>query len=275
MKKQNGELLETGLVIITFSSPYLPDELSIGYEKVKIRPYVPSPMRCYNCLRYGHITNTCKNEKICPTCSSPFHLNTELEQKCTQQKACINCADSINETNSYGPLGKTCPVFMKEKEIQAIVTLEKVDRKKTIATYKQRHPNSAPSYSSIIRNNTSNGLQNNTSTRHEQNHFSPTDSNNHNQRNIVNYSEVCEEAEIQPLITSPSHSSTTTTPSSKQTNITILPRNISNKLKQQIKKKLNAKAEARAKKSKQSNKSGDSEFSETMSLDEDTHELNL
>lgn len=73
LKKVNDSLIETGLIIITFATPNLPEQLFIGYERVKIRPYIPSPLRCYKCFRYGHITKICNNEQICPHCSICSH----------------------------------------------------------------------------------------------------------------------------------------------------------------------------------------------------------
>lgn len=37
MKKVNEELVEIGLIIITFNSTHIPYELKIGYEIVKVK----------------------------------------------------------------------------------------------------------------------------------------------------------------------------------------------------------------------------------------------
>jgi len=58
LKKQDQALTETGLIIITFQTLTLPDSLNIGYEKIRVRAYIPLPLRCRKCLRFGHPTPT-------------------------------------------------------------------------------------------------------------------------------------------------------------------------------------------------------------------------
>lgn len=65
MKKVYDNLKETGLFIVTFAMSSLPSELDVGYEKVRIRPYIPLPLKCNNCFQYGHVSKICKNENIC------------------------------------------------------------------------------------------------------------------------------------------------------------------------------------------------------------------
>lgn len=48
---ENNNHKETGLIILIFASLNLPETLMIGYERVNIRPYIPLPLRCRNCLR--------------------------------------------------------------------------------------------------------------------------------------------------------------------------------------------------------------------------------
>ena len=69
LKKFGNDLVETGLIIITLATLNLPEYINIGYEKVKLRPYIPYPLRCRNCLRFGHTTNSCRNNKVCPNCA--------------------------------------------------------------------------------------------------------------------------------------------------------------------------------------------------------------
>lgn len=59
---------ETVLIIITFATHKLPEQLRIGYEAVRVRPYIPQPLRCRNCLRFGHPTAACKSIETCTNC---------------------------------------------------------------------------------------------------------------------------------------------------------------------------------------------------------------
>lgn len=149
LKKEDNTLTETGLIILTFSLSKLPDEIDIGYEKTNVRPYIPMPLRCHQCFRFGHPTKFCKNNKICINCGSIDH--TADGEMCENKTLCINCKENKICDNDHSVLSKKCPVFLKFKEIQAIKTLNKVDNKTALATYKQRHPNDI-TYSKVTRN---------------------------------------------------------------------------------------------------------------------------
>lgn len=222
LKKVGTKLVETGLIIITLSTLDLPEHINIGYEKVRLRPYVPYPLRCKKCLRFGHTTNSCENKKMCPNCALEYHFEEE-DDICENPSKCVNCSNNNIENNKHNAFDKVCPVFLREKEIQAIVSLEKVDRKKAIETYKKRHQNGQTSFSSV------------TKTPITKNNI-PTNNNNNNSdtlsfppRNQENYNDIeyhsCSNS--QPTLNSP-----------KTKTITLLPRNTSNKMKRRINKQL-------------------------------------
>ena len=54
-------------------------------------------------------------------------------------------------TTAHNVLKKICPVFLREKKLQAIATIEKVDRKKAVEAYKILHRSSQHTFSSIIK----------------------------------------------------------------------------------------------------------------------------
>lgn len=156
LRKVNNELKETGLIIVTFAATSLPSELSIGYEKVKIRPYIPLPLKCKNCCRFGHLAKFCNNKQTCFNCSDEFHLKDENDV-CSLTQVCINCKENNNNNNNHSANDKSCPIFLKEKEIQAIITLEKTNRKTAIKKYNDRH-HSASTYSFVTKTTNNNTL---------------------------------------------------------------------------------------------------------------------
>jgi len=44
----------TNTVILTFASPQPPKHITAGYMRVSVDPYIPNPLRCFNCQKYGH-----------------------------------------------------------------------------------------------------------------------------------------------------------------------------------------------------------------------------
>ena len=55
-RKVNGEMKPSTSMIVTFNTSDLPERLRVGFHILKVRPYIPSPMRCYKCQRFGHIS---------------------------------------------------------------------------------------------------------------------------------------------------------------------------------------------------------------------------
>ncbi|XP_017471145.1 PREDICTED: uncharacterized protein LOC108362605 [Rhagoletis zephyria] len=150
LKKDNNTLIETGLVILTFNSTTLPEDIRIGYEKLNIRPHIPRPLRCNNCFYYGHISKFCKNNKTCPFCAKDYHLNSESKEECRNTKLCINCTKSKITPNDHAAIDKKCPIFIKQQELQAIKTTLKVDNKTAFTIYQERHQHDHATYLSVI-----------------------------------------------------------------------------------------------------------------------------
>lgn len=138
-KKKGNDRIETGLIILTFALHDLPEYIAIGYQRTKVRTYIPLPMRCHKCLRFGHTLKVCQAaDKICTTCGNKQHCEIEEMDKCTNGLHCVNC--SVNDLNhNHSTFDRKCPIFLKEQEIIAIKTTLKIDNKAAHAVYKSRH----------------------------------------------------------------------------------------------------------------------------------------
>jgi len=180
---------ETGLIKFTFATTSLPPTLKIGYESVKVRPYIPLPLRCHNCHRLGYITKACKSPKLCSNCSSVDH--TTEKEECSNNKFCINCRNDVSDEHNHSPIDKSCPPFIKQKEITAIKVTEKVDFKEAIKIYHSRHIHKPTSYEKIAAN------QKTTSTKDQNNENSANHKTRHQQRPIRNYDDILSD-ELEP-----------------------------------------------------------------------------
>ena len=110
MKKKDGNLVATGTIILTFSSPKLPPSIKVGYMNIKVDPFIPNPLRCFQCQLFGHTKNNCKRGLTCPKCGKPDHEETP----CNAPLYCVNCAGEHAATD------KNCPKWLEEKEIQNV-----------------------------------------------------------------------------------------------------------------------------------------------------------
>lgn len=89
-KMINGVLVDTPLCILTFKSSQLPEKIKFGFHSCIVTRYIPSPMKCKNCFRYGHSKKFCTRETLCVLCSKPVHE----PNPCVDPKiACVNCPE--------------------------------------------------------------------------------------------------------------------------------------------------------------------------------------
>ena len=68
---RDGQRKDTSLLVITFETTKLPDSLLAGHIRYPVRVFIPNPLRCFNCQRYGHSNKFCKQAPRCQKCSSP------------------------------------------------------------------------------------------------------------------------------------------------------------------------------------------------------------
>ena len=132
-RKINGELKDTALCILTFKMSYLPPYINFGFHRIPVQIYIPNPLRCLNCFKFGHPRKYCKKERVCAQCSELFHA-----ESCSSGSKCVNCLESHNNWS------RECEIFKKEFEIQKLrVTfrLSYFDAKKK---FESMYPNITP-----------------------------------------------------------------------------------------------------------------------------------
>ena len=72
----------TNTVVLTFASPHPPKHITAGYLRVPVKSYIPNPLRCFKCQKYGHSSKACKNAAICEKCGNweSWPRRSELQQ---------------------------------------------------------------------------------------------------------------------------------------------------------------------------------------------------
>ena len=104
---RDGKRLPTNSLILTFSTPILPSSIRVGYLNVRVAVYIPNPMQCYKCFKFGHHESNCAKQTICRRCSS----NHDKNETCNVPVKCANCGGEHYATS------RSCPLWLKEKEI--------------------------------------------------------------------------------------------------------------------------------------------------------------
>ncbi|GFS97684.1 putative RNA-directed DNA polymerase from transposon BS [Trichonephila clavipes] len=108
--KKGSSLFPTKNLILTFNSPKLPSNIKAGYLNCKVRPYIPNPLRCFKCQRFGHSQTSCCGQLTCSRYASVGHASTD----CSLEPKCINCLQPHPSDS------KICPKWKTEKQIQEL-----------------------------------------------------------------------------------------------------------------------------------------------------------
>ena len=93
--KRNNQIIPTNTYILNFNTPKPPTEIKIGYLITKVETYIPNPLRCHNCQKFGHHKEKCTRPPTCKNCRK-----TENQIDCQQLPKCAKCkqnhsADSL------------------------------------------------------------------------------------------------------------------------------------------------------------------------------------
>ena len=130
------------MIVLTFVNSDLPCEIIIESETVRVRPYRPRVLQCFNCYGFGHSAKVCTRSKVCERCGQAEH------EECARSLACVNCK------GVHRARDKECIVFKKEQEALLKSVAEHISvgyAKKLLAkgTYsdalKRQKPNSSSS----------------------------------------------------------------------------------------------------------------------------------
>lgn len=119
-----GEWVKSETVRFGFKGATLPPYV-FGYGcRFKVDPYTFPVTQCASCWKFGHLTRTCPTKKTCcPKCGRG-HTNCE-----TTEYRCINCK------GKHMSLSKSCPVYLKEREIRSIMCHENCTYKHALSKY--------------------------------------------------------------------------------------------------------------------------------------------
>lgn len=132
LKRQDdgGMWVDCTTVRTCFKSSTLPTFIT-GYGcRFTVEPYTFPVSQCSGCWKFGHHVRACPTKKIiCPKCGDK-HPNCE-----THEYKCVNCK------GNHMALNKTCPMFVKEKEIRSIMTKQSCSYRKALSIYLEMSKN--------------------------------------------------------------------------------------------------------------------------------------
>ncbi|GBM37200.1 hypothetical protein AVEN_14970-1 [Araneus ventricosus] len=136
--KKNGQNFPTKHLILTFNTPVLPKSVKIAYINCNVKHYIPNPLRCFKCQRFGHTLTACRSKQNCARCSLPDHDSNNCSSPTPK---CYNC------TGEHPADFKSCPRYKLEKEIQTVKITKNISFPEARKIVNDRNPQPGLSYS--------------------------------------------------------------------------------------------------------------------------------
>ena len=142
---RDGVKRSTNTIVLTFRTAILPKTLKVGYLNVGVDIYIPNPLQCYSCFKFGHHERKCRlgvGDKLCRRCGDP--ANDHEESDCNRKPKCVNCGGDHMSTS------RACDFWRREKEIVTVKHKESLSFPEARKIVEARHvlPNS---YSSVLK----------------------------------------------------------------------------------------------------------------------------
>lgn len=104
-----GVRKDTETVVIEFQGEGIPKRVMLGVMSYIVREFIPGPVRCFNCQRFGHVATRCRETSRCARCGGNHDYG-----KCEEgaKPKCCNCGEG------HSAAFRGCEMLKKEMVIQ-------------------------------------------------------------------------------------------------------------------------------------------------------------
>ena len=128
---REGVKKDSETVLIEFDGQAIPKRVFLGFMSYPVRMYVPKPLRCFNCQRFGHIAQYCKEKRRCARCGGEHEYG-----KCGTgvQPKCCNCGGA--HSVAYGG----CEVMQRENKVQKVRVERGISYAEAVKVSREQNP---------------------------------------------------------------------------------------------------------------------------------------
>lgn len=105
-------------ILLFVDEKVLPTRVRVGYMSFQVRPYIPPPLRCFKCQKFGHVAAICRGKQRCGKCGGEDHEYGQCHQGTSVK--CCNCG------GSHSAAYKGCQAHKRAAEVQRIKVEEKL-----------------------------------------------------------------------------------------------------------------------------------------------------
>ena len=94
---------------MTYNEPQIPKVVKIGYCLERVEQYIPAPLGCFKCQKFGHLKDACRGRETCAKC--------EEKEPNRKEEECSKPIRSPNCQQDHPAYTRSCDIYRKEKEI--------------------------------------------------------------------------------------------------------------------------------------------------------------
>lgn len=116
-------------VLVEFVGEVIPDRVYLGCMCYYVRAYIPKPMRCFKCQKFGHIARFCKEKRRCARCTGDHEYG---DCPAGVQLKCCSCGGEHSVT--FGG----CEIMKQEVEVQKVKVMDKLTYAEAVKVVKQK-----------------------------------------------------------------------------------------------------------------------------------------
>ena len=132
---------------VKFDGSTLPFRIRLMGESLEVREFIPKPLQCLKCFRFGHSKKYCKREPKCGYCGSEEHENL---WNCGDAPKCANCGQEHHARH------KECIHYVYNTQLKLLQTRRGMSIKEARIELRSRNyidPNHQITYSEVTRRN--------------------------------------------------------------------------------------------------------------------------
>ena len=128
---------DTNTIVLKFKTAILPKTLKVGYLKVPVDTYIPNPLQCYRCFKFGHHERQCHSDNYCKRCAENENETCHTDP-CNKPFKCWNCGEEHYSTSHECKVckGEIEIITVKYREGLSFAEARKiVDARQAIGSY--------------------------------------------------------------------------------------------------------------------------------------------
>ena len=112
IKSRKDPQIKLNIMKIKFMGQEIPQKIKILGQNREVRPYIPKPLQCDRCCKYGHTHKRCTSKEVCTMCGSQQH---KTNWNC-EHKKCLNCGEEHHAKD------KKCVFYIYNTELKLLMS---------------------------------------------------------------------------------------------------------------------------------------------------------